>query len=63
MCLSRRQFRHGFVASKLQRAGFIRYSRGIMEIVDRVGLEAASCECYEVIQHEFERLLGSPQKQ
>ncbi len=51
------------VASKLQKAGFIRYSRGIMEIVDRRGLEAASCECYEVIQYEFNRLLGAPQKQ
>ena len=51
------------VASKLQKAGFIRYGRGIMEIVNRAGLEAASCECYEVIQHEFQRLLGAPQKQ
>jgi CRP-like cAMP-binding protein len=50
------------VASKLRKAGLIRYSRGIMEIVDRAGLEQASCECYAVIQHEFERLLGAPQK-
>lgn len=51
------------VASKLQKAGLIRYSRGSMEIVDRPGLEAAACECYEVIQHEFDRLLGAPRKQ
>jgi CRP-like cAMP-binding protein len=51
------------VASKLQKAGFIRYNRGIMEIVDRAGLERASCECYHVIQREFDRLLGAPQKQ
>jgi CRP-like cAMP-binding protein len=51
------------VASKLQKAGLIRYSRGVMEIVDRAGLEAVSCECYEIIQHEFDRLLGAPQKQ
>jgi CRP-like cAMP-binding protein len=51
------------VASKLQKAGLIRYSRGIIEIVDRAGLEAASCECYNLIQREFDRLLGAPQKQ
>lgn len=51
------------VASKLQKAGLIRYSRGTIEIVDRAGLEAAACECYGVIQAEFIRLLGAPQKQ
>jgi CRP-like cAMP-binding protein len=43
------------VAARLRRAGLIRYRR--------VGLEAASCECYNVIQAEFTRLLGAPQKQ
>jgi CRP-like cAMP-binding protein len=51
------------VASKLRAAGLIRYSRGTIEIVDRTGLEAAACECYGVIQAEFVRLLGAPQKQ
>lgn len=50
------------IASKLQKSGFIRYSRGVMEILDRAGLEAASCECYGVVQHEFDRLLGAPWK-
>jgi CRP-like cAMP-binding protein len=46
-------------ASILQRAGFIRYSRGRIEIVDRAGLESAACECYGVLAREYERLIGS----
>ena len=34
------------VAGTLQKAGLITYRRGRIAIVDRVGLEAASCECY-----------------
>ncbi|MBV9827289.1 MAG: Crp/Fnr family transcriptional regulator [Alphaproteobacteria bacterium] len=45
-------------ASILQRAGFIRYSRGRVEVMDRVGLERAACECYAVIAGEYERLIG-----
>lgn len=44
--------------SILQRAGFIRYRRGRVQIVDREGLEGASCECYRVIRAEYERLIG-----
>jgi DNA-binding transcriptional regulator YhcF (GntR family) len=36
--------------STLQRAGFIKYSRGRITVVDRRGLEAASCECYEQLR-------------
>jgi CRP-like cAMP-binding protein len=45
-------------AAKLQEGGSIRYSRGYVEIVDREGLENASCECYHAIRREYERLLG-----
>ncbi|HEX6322258.1 MAG TPA: Crp/Fnr family transcriptional regulator [Vicinamibacterales bacterium] len=45
------------VAGILQRAGLIRYKRGRMEIVDRAGLEAASCECYRAVQAHFRGLL------
>jgi CRP-like cAMP-binding protein len=45
-------------AGALQKAGFIHYSRGIVTIRDRRGLEAQSCECYEVSRREFDRLLN-----
>lgn len=44
-------------AGALQRAGFIRYRRGHISVLDRAGLASRSCECYEVIRQEFERLL------
>jgi CRP-like cAMP-binding protein len=45
-------------AATLQNAELIHYSRGRIEVTDRPGLEAASCECYHVARREFARLLG-----
>jgi CRP-like cAMP-binding protein len=45
------------IAAKLQLAGLISYRRGFMTIVDRPGLEKASCECYETVKANFARLL------
>jgi CRP-like cAMP-binding protein len=44
-------------AMKLQEAGLIRYSRGHITVIDRVGIEARSCECYQVVKDEYDRLL------
>ena len=46
-------------ASTLSRAGMIRYQRGQINILNRENLEATCCECYQVIQNEFARLLGN----
>ncbi len=43
-------------AAALQRAGLIRYTRGIITILDRARLEDAACECYRIIEDEFVRL-------
>jgi CRP-like cAMP-binding protein len=48
-------------ALKLQNAGWIAYSRGSVEILDRPALERAACECYHVVRQEYERLFGSLQ--
>jgi CRP-like cAMP-binding protein len=44
------------VAATLQQAGLIRYVHGRVTVVDRKGLEAASCECYPIIRAHFDRL-------
>jgi CRP-like cAMP-binding protein len=47
-------------AGKLQTAGLIHYSRGRITVIDRPGLEARACECYQVVKKEFDRLLPYP---
>ncbi len=44
-------------ALKLQRSGLIRYARGHITVLDRPGLEKRTCECYEVVKKEYDRLL------
>jgi CRP-like cAMP-binding protein len=45
------------IASTLQRAGLISYRRGVLRVLDREGLESASCECYEVLKRLYNRIL------
>ena len=44
-------------AVKLQKAGLISYARGHITVLDRPGLEKRSCECYQVVKKEYDRLL------
>jgi CRP-like cAMP-binding protein len=44
-------------AGRLQDAGLIHYCRGRISILDRKGIEAAVCECYRIVEDEFDRLL------
>jgi CRP-like cAMP-binding protein len=45
-------------AGKLQHAGFIRYRRGHIAVLERSGLETRACECYGVVKKELGRLLS-----
>ena len=47
-------------AGMLQKAGLIRYVRGKITIVDRAGLEQASCECCRTVRERYERVVGLP---
>ena len=44
-------------AGHLQEAGLIRYRRGRITVLDRAGLERRTCECYDVVKKEYDRLL------
>ena len=44
-------------ALKLQKAGLISYVRGRINVIDRLGLEERTCECYGVVKKEYDRLL------
>lgn len=44
-------------ALTLQDAGLIRYDDGRITVLDRPGLESFTCECYEVVKNEYDRLL------
>ncbi|MDL2338267.1 MAG: Crp/Fnr family transcriptional regulator [Pseudomonadota bacterium] len=47
-------------AGRLQHAGYIRYRRGHITVLDRAGLETGVCECYSVVKKECGRLLAHP---
>jgi CRP-like cAMP-binding protein len=45
-------------AGILQKAGLVTYSRGRMTVLDRLGLEAAACECYAIVRNQFDSMPG-----
>jgi CRP-like cAMP-binding protein len=50
------------VANTLESAGIIRYSRGLIEITDVAGLRETSCECYQAVKLQHDRLLKAPDR-
>ena len=49
------------IAGEFQQAGIIRYKRGHIKIISKEKLEALTCECYQLINTEFSRLLSGKQ--
>jgi CRP-like cAMP-binding protein len=47
-------------AQSLQTAGLISYSRGTIKVLNRPGLEKASCECYAIVRERFDAFLTPP---
>jgi CRP-like cAMP-binding protein len=45
------------VASQLQSEGHVQYSRGIITVVNRKGLEKTTCQCYSIVKAEFDAML------
>jgi CRP-like cAMP-binding protein len=45
-------------ATSLQQRSLIHYSRGNITVLDRQGLKAASCGCYQADRKSYDRLLG-----
>jgi len=49
------------VAHTLQQAGFIKYARGKITLLNLEGLHDGACECYDTVKSHYERLLGQQQ--
>ena len=49
--------RVNIVTGALEKAGRIKHSRNQITVLDWKGLEASSCDCYQVIKEEFARVL------
>ena len=45
-------------AGSLQKRKLIRYSRGVISVLDRSGLQAAACGCYLADKKTYDRILG-----
>ena len=49
------------VLQPLQERGLIRNERGVIEILDRPGMEVLSCECYSAVKKEFDKVFDDGQ--
>jgi CRP-like cAMP-binding protein len=50
------------IASRMQAEGFIRYRRGLIEVLDHAGLEQRSCDCFHAVRHAEKTIMGTELK-
>src|SRR4051795_12713160 len=50
------------IASRMQAEGFIRYRRGLIEVLDQAGLEQRSCDCFHAVRHAEKTIMGTELK-
>jgi hypothetical protein len=48
-------------AQSVQAAGLISYRRGTIQVLNRSGLEKASCECYAIVKERFDAFVKPPE--
>src|ERR1700734_1180951 len=48
-------------AQSVQAEGLISYNRGTIQVLNRAGLEKASCECYAIVKDRFDEFLKPPE--
>jgi CRP-like cAMP-binding protein len=46
------------ILQNFQKNGIIKYKQGQMELRKRRALERVSCECYEIVRREYQKLIG-----
>jgi hypothetical protein len=46
---------------KQEAARLISYNRGTIQVLNRPGLEEASCECYAIVRDRFDEFLKPPE--
>jgi CRP-like cAMP-binding protein len=51
------------IVKRFQERGLIKYAKGAIVILDRAGLESASCECYDVVKKRSELALDPSRQQ
>ena len=52
----------GLIAHAMQAKGIIRYSRGRLDVIDLERVRASACECYRIVNTEYENLYKQPER-